>query len=90
MKWRLGLLAGLAALITVSVHGESWAVVDPLTGAELQGTRVGIAYSPIRRKVVRFDENHKPGTIVIDTSEKRLHLVLDNGKALRYGVGVSR
>jgi len=46
--------------------------------------------SPIPRKVVRFDEGYPEGTIVIDTSERRLYHVMSNGKAMRYGVGVGR
>jgi lipoprotein-anchoring transpeptidase ErfK/SrfK len=34
--------------------------------------------------------NYAPGTIVVNTSERRLYLVLQNGQALRYGIGVGR
>ena len=46
--------------------------------------------SPIKREVVSFKENLAKGTIVIDTSERRLYHVLGNGKAMRYGIGVGR
>ncbi len=46
--------------------------------------------SPIAREKVRFSENHPEGTIIIDTSERRLYYVLGNGRALKYGVGVGR
>nr|WP_245895052.1 L,D-transpeptidase [Devosia submarina] len=46
--------------------------------------------SPIKREVVDYATNHKPGTIVIETGERRLYLVLEDGKALKYGVGVGR
>jgi len=46
--------------------------------------------SPIRKRTVRFDGNQPKGTIIIDTSERRLYYVLGNGKALKYGVGVGR
>ena len=46
--------------------------------------------SPVRRKKVRFDGPYTPGTIIIDTSERRLYHVMGNGKAMRYGVGVGR
>ncbi len=42
------------------------------------------------RQEVRFQTNEKPGTIIISTSKKYLWLVLGNGKALRYGIGVGR
>ncbi|MEM9104389.1 MAG: L,D-transpeptidase [Pseudomonadota bacterium] len=46
--------------------------------------------SPIPRRVVRFSEGHPAGTIIIDTSERRLYHVMGDGKAMRYGVGVGR
>jgi lipoprotein-anchoring transpeptidase ErfK/SrfK len=48
------------------------------------------ASSPIPRQTVRFESQYTPGTIFIDTAERRLYLVLPNGQALRYGVGVGR
>jgi lipoprotein-anchoring transpeptidase ErfK/SrfK len=46
--------------------------------------------SPIPRATVNFDGNYAPGTIFINTAERRLYLVLPNGQALRYGIGVGR
>jgi len=40
--------------------------------------------------IVVYDLGHAPGTIVIDTSSRHLYLVLEGGKAKRYGVGVGR
>ncbi len=48
------------------------------------------ASSPIPRQTVRFESQYTPGTIIIDTAERRLYLVLPNGQALRYGIGVGR
>src|SRR5216683_1349402 len=48
------------------------------------------ASSPIPRQTVRFESRYTPGTILIDTAERRLYLVLPNGQALRYGIGVGR
>src|ERR1700757_2428664 len=45
---------------------------------------------PIPRTVVSFDGRYAPGTIYISTAERRLYLVLGNGQALRYGIGVGR
>jgi lipoprotein-anchoring transpeptidase ErfK/SrfK len=50
----------------------------------------GGGYSPVPRTTVTYAGNHAPGTIVINTSERRLYLVLGNGQALRYGIGVGR
>jgi lipoprotein-anchoring transpeptidase ErfK/SrfK len=46
--------------------------------------------SPIPRTTVSYPTNYAPGTIVISTAERRLYLVLPNGQALRYGIGVGR
>jgi lipoprotein-anchoring transpeptidase ErfK/SrfK len=46
--------------------------------------------SPIPRQTVSFSGQYAPGTILINTSERRLYLVLGNGQALRYGIGVGR
>jgi lipoprotein-anchoring transpeptidase ErfK/SrfK len=46
--------------------------------------------SPIPRTTVIFAGNYAPGTIYINTAERRLYLVLGNGQALRYGIGVGR
>ena len=46
--------------------------------------------SPVRRTTVSFTGNYAPGTIFINTAERRLYLVLPNGQALRYGIGVGR
>jgi lipoprotein-anchoring transpeptidase ErfK/SrfK len=50
----------------------------------------GRSSGPIPRTVVSFQSNYKPGTIYIDTSERRLYLVMDQGQAIRYGIGVGR
>lgn len=42
------------------------------------------------RQVVRFQSAESPGTIVVNTSKRYLYLVLSNGRALRYGIGVAR
>ncbi|NEW88879.1 L,D-transpeptidase [Rhodopseudomonas sp. WA056] len=42
------------------------------------------------KQLVDYHGGEKAGTIVIDTPNKYLYLVQDDGKALRYGVGVGR
>ena len=39
---------------------------------------------------VEYNTHHKPGTIVIDTTKRYLYLVMANGEARRYGVGVGK
>lgn len=42
------------------------------------------------RQVVQDPTGELPGTLVVDTGNRFLYLVLDNGQALRYGVGIGR
>ncbi len=43
-----------------------------------------------RRTTVDYNTREPAGTIVIDTSNTYLYLVLGGGKAMRYGIGVGR
>jgi lipoprotein-anchoring transpeptidase ErfK/SrfK len=49
----------------------------------LDGTGLG-------RTTVRYDSKYAPGTIVINTTERRLYLIQGGGSALSYGIGVGR
>jgi lipoprotein-anchoring transpeptidase ErfK/SrfK len=42
------------------------------------------------RTVIDYDTKEPAGTIIVDTPNTYLYLVLGNGKALRYGIGVGR
>jgi lipoprotein-anchoring transpeptidase ErfK/SrfK len=56
--------------------------VQPETGKELP--------AQFRRTLIDYDTKEPTGTIIIDTLKTYLCLVLGNGKALRYGIGVGR
>ena len=43
-----------------------------------------------RRQQVRYPTNERVGTIVVDTETFFLHLVQEDGMAMRYGVGLGR
>jgi lipoprotein-anchoring transpeptidase ErfK/SrfK len=45
---------------------------------------------PTSREVVASSEAQPKGSIVINTSERRLYYLMGNGKALRYAVGVGK
>ena len=49
----------------------------------LDGTGLG-------RTTVPYNSKYAPGTIVVNTTERRLYLVQGGGSALRYGIGVGR
>lgn len=42
------------------------------------------------RREVKFNTVHPVGTVVVNTKTFFLHLVQENGKAMRYGVGLGR
>ena len=42
------------------------------------------------RKTVNYESKYPPGTIVINTAERRLYLIQEKSSALRYGIGVGR
>jgi len=81
-----GLIAGL-------MFAAGPAAAAPSLFASLSTPTTGDArplVSPIPRETVAYDGPYAPGTIVINTSERRLYLVLPNHQALKYGVGVGR
>ena len=42
------------------------------------------------RREVDYPTRQQPGTIVVDPDERHAYLVLENGRAMRYGVGVGK
>jgi len=89
MNRRLIALIGMVAALMAGSADYGRAEIDPLTGRQLQSGGVW-AYTPIPRKVVSYDGQYAPGTIVVNTPERRLYLVTESGKAIRYGIGVGR
>jgi lipoprotein-anchoring transpeptidase ErfK/SrfK len=89
MTRRLALL--LAAMTLLGGFGaaraQSFDAPDIMRGGPFFG---GGGASPISRTTVNFDGSYTRGTIVINTGERRLYLVLGDGQALRYGIGVGR
>ena len=44
----------------------------------------------VTRTSVNYSGPHAPGTIIVNTEERKLYLVQSGGTALRYGIGVGR
>jgi lipoprotein-anchoring transpeptidase ErfK/SrfK len=80
------LFAAAALLAAGHARAESFYTPDIMGGGPnfFQGS------NPIPKATVNFNSNYAPGTIVVNTAERRLYLVLPNGQALRYGIGVGR
>lgn len=87
------LLMSLVMLSLVTTTAQAKRVYDPVkkewydTDDVTRGARGG---SKIRRAEVAYETKYKPGTIIVETSERRLYFVLGNGRAMKYGVGVGR
>jgi lipoprotein-anchoring transpeptidase ErfK/SrfK len=60
----------------------------------LAATMVAASFAAVpaqaRPDVVAYRGDYSPGTIVVKTNERRLYLVLDSGRAIRYPVGVGK
>ena len=52
--------------------------------------QVAGAAATFARQEVAYDGPHEAGVVVVDTPNRLLFLVLGNGRALRYGIGVGR
>ena len=74
----LGFGAALLALAVTAqpAAAQSNSMFEFLSGGAPTGKRFGLfGMQEIPRSTVRFDGGHKPGTIVINTAERRLYLV---------------
>ncbi len=85
-------LASLAGLGLLALGSAARAEIDPLTRQPLvQYVDPAKAQATaIPREIVDYPTKQRPGTIVIDSAERRLYFVMADGKAMRYGVGVGR
>ena len=59
-------------------------------GYQLPAIPIGQVPAKYHRQVVRYKSDEKPGTVIVDTGDKFLYLVMADGKAMRYGIGVGR
>jgi len=96
MRLRLftGIAVAVGTLLVATVNAGADFLFDP-DGRYSGGAPIGHggmfgSYSPIPRATVMYPTRYAPGTIVINTGERRLYLILGNGEALRYGIGVGR
>jgi len=90
-----GIAAVFLSFMTAGARAELLNINDPAERGVSRGGYglFGGAYggsSPIPRTTVSYPGPYGAGTIVVNTTERRLYLVLPEGKALRYGIGVGR
>ncbi|HSM19862.1 MAG TPA: L,D-transpeptidase [Hyphomicrobiales bacterium] len=68
----------------------TWSLFGSTVFGQPRQQRARIDASTYSRQLVEVETSQPPGTILIDTKRRFLYLVQDNGKAIRYGVGVGR
>jgi len=86
---RRTIIAGLPLLVAGCVSSGGYGTTQDggfsLTPIDLTTIDPGLM-----RQEVAWHGNERPGSIVVNVPERRLYLVEDGGRALRYGVGVGR
>jgi lipoprotein-anchoring transpeptidase ErfK/SrfK len=88
----LALFAMFAALVVGASAASAQYLYDP-DGRYSAGNpkyRYGGGVSPVPRTTVSYPNRYAPGTIIVNTTERRLYLVLSDAQAIRYGIGVGR
>ncbi|MCC2097826.1 MAG: L,D-transpeptidase [Hyphomicrobiales bacterium] len=81
-------LAGCSGT-AIRTYSTSYGVVKD---AGYQLPRIPISKVPQKyhRQLIRYETKEKPGTVIVDTDAKFLYYVMDDGRAMRYGIGVGR
>jgi lipoprotein-anchoring transpeptidase ErfK/SrfK len=74
----IGICGADGAPFSSQNSGQVWSLQTPF----------GIVYGVIPREVVDYPTARGAGTIVVNTSQRRLYYVLGGGKAIRYGIAV--
>jgi lipoprotein-anchoring transpeptidase ErfK/SrfK len=86
--------ASVVAALAMGVAFASpvMAEIDPLTRQPLLVSPEGFKpqATAIPRETVTYNSRYAPGTVLVDTRERRLYFVLSSTQAVRYGVGVGR
>ena len=98
----LAIAIAAGALVSTGATANPLSLFPFLQQQQPQQQQQVMAYAPVedeataeaparfRRQVVSYATNEAPGTVIVDTPNTYLYLVLGNGKAIRYGIGVGR
>ncbi len=92
-------IAAAAMLCSVPVVGNAQlrppgfipepTIQEPAPGIDNTGRAAAVEYE-YRPQPVFYRTHEAPGTIIVNTQDRFLYLVLGNNRAIRYGVGVGR
>lgn len=86
----LAAILGTVALAQAEVLDERQQMLSGGSPRNRSYNFLGFTGSELSRTRVSFAGAERPGTIVINTAERRLYLVQQGGAALRYAIGVGR
>ncbi|HKS84381.1 MAG TPA: L,D-transpeptidase [Pseudolabrys sp.] len=94
--YRFGFLA-LAGSLAFVCPASAQSLLSPSTPT-MQDVDPGVDHTArdtdlppeLRRQSVYYRTEQPPGTIIVNTADRFLYLIMGNGVALRYGVGVGR
>jgi len=90
-KWKVHRLAGVIAFASAFVAMPAAAqYYDPYGRYEGSRSFFGYGGPGGGRSTVSPPAHYKPGTILISTSQRRLYLMLGDGQAVQYPIGVGR
>ena len=75
-----------------AVPADILAMYGPLPDEKfpIPAARIGLVDPRYWRQAVDDPTGEAPGTVVVSTAERMLYLVGENGRAMRYGVGIGR
>ncbi len=90
----LALLAGCASTeresVSTTIVKPNYLIAPSSEAFPIAAVDLNKIKPKYHRQIVSDPTGERTGTIVVDVDKKFLYLVLENGKALRYGIGVGR
>lgn len=89
-KFTVAALAALVGVAATPAMAKLYYNPDTNKWEEREASAGGRSFKRINKTIVPYETKYKVGTIIVETSERRLYLVLPEGKALKYGIGVGR
>lgn len=90
----LFLVLGLGLFLSACVQTLDVAPVTSLSKTthrlDAEAFASGKAVGPVARTAISYPTVEKEGTLIVDVPQRRLFLVMAEGKAMSYGIGVAR
>jgi lipoprotein-anchoring transpeptidase ErfK/SrfK len=95
MRGRDASRQGLQGVLRAPEGAGKWELIMSMRIAVALAATIGAGIvmssaAQARPEMVGISGEYAPGTIVVKTHERRLYLILDSGRAMRYPVGVGK